>query len=597
MCSNTETPMDVDDAKTVDVTLINEKTEEKNSNSEEKNETNKTNDTLTVKNDKDVDMQDVSDSEKNEEKTDVDEKKVEENVKADTEIKNSKHSNNVEDEKIQTNNDSTDDQELKTELNKNKEETEVIKKTENNVSEKEESDKDVAKSHTITVDHVITNKENIENKDDNNIENITTEKITEHIKAVENDQKIEMATKTENCTFKSENDNTNIDKTTNGDNKIDNLKTDTEGNEKVELQKDVSDAKEIKQQKTFSDETVSGKTIHNDVIEKDNFIDDAKIGQNGVDAKAIKSVSKSTDEKNEDVIKPSDSDGVSNELEINGITKVIEPEIKPTSIVDNGTDSKSLNVANNTETELMQTDEVSATESEINNKPIADKIEKMLTEDVVTEKTEKVIETKCDDIHIPVIKCESSDEKQESSNTTQTTESREIIEKNTETNKEKISRVEITIEQTDKQLGQTTQTTTHIVKEISITEQLVCGKKELSDTCKESVNPKEIEIKPDIQETITSDSKASEKLELEILENGNIETVTETNGNDDKKEGNDSDKENDEGEKSTPFINGDSKDSANDNLVKKIPEIISETPDATASATESATTHLVQSES
>lgn len=55
----------------------------------------------------------------------------------------------------------------------------------------------------------------------------------------------------------------------------------------------------------------------------------------------------------------------------------------------------------------------------------------------------------------------------------QKTEVSEVIETNSESSKEKVSRVEITIEQIDKQLGQTTQTTTHIVKEMSITEH--CG--------------------------------------------------------------------------------------------------------------------------
>lgn len=597
MDSNTETPMDVDGAKKVDTPQINDKTDEKNSNSDEINNTTKTADTLPTKNN--------LENEKNDnEMIDVVEQKTNEDIKVTTQNENSKHSNNIEDEKIETNSVSTSDNQ---ELKSNNIETEVNKKTEKNVSEMNGSDVDnvTAKSNAKTSESIKADNETesktkeITENLDNNMKNNTTENIKEQIKAVENNDKcvsndkpLEVATKNENCTLKSEMCDTNIDKTTNGDNIIDNKKMDTEDNEKIELQKDVSDAKEIIQPKTISDEKLNGESMNNDNIEKNISTESTKLNENGLVAMDTINVSESTHEKNEDVIKPSDCDGVS---EKNIVT---EPEIKPSLVnADKPIESNNVNPVSTTKTDVMETNEITVTESEINNK---NNDEKMLTDnDDVTEKTNNLVETKSDDIVIPVINCESSNAKQESANTTHTSESRETIEKHTDTNKEKISRVEITIEQTDKQLGQTTQTTTHIVKEISITEQLVCGNKSLS---KESVNAKEIEIEIQTgvqEETANADPKtSSEKLENEIRENGNIEKVTETNGNDDKKEGNDSDKENDEGEKSTP-LNGESKDSANEIVVKKCPDVLTDAPDDAASGvTESTTTaHLIQSES
>lgn len=66
--------------------------------------------------------------------------------------------------------------------------------------------------------------------------------------------------------------------------------------------------------------------------------------------------------------------------------------------------------------------------------------------------------------------------------TTETTKVTEVIESNSDNSSEKVSRVEITIEQVDKQLGQVTQTTTHIVKEMSIVEHK--GKDIKMDTAK-----------------------------------------------------------------------------------------------------------------
>lgn len=133
--------------------------------------------------------------------------------------------------------------------------------------------------------------------------------------------------------------------------------------------------------------------------------------------------------------------------------------------------------------------------------------------------------------------------------TTQMTEISEVVETNSNNSKEKVSRVEITIEQIDKQLGQTTQTTTHIVKEISITEQKVCGKNIASvptDNKSEAVT--NIDKTSVTEEKICSAVKEIPSINSEIKvdservsHNGKCELPT--NGK--EKSENDSDKEND----------------------------------------------------
>lgn len=135
--------------------------------------------------------------------------------------------------------------------------------------------------------------------------------------------------------------------------------------------------------------------------------------------------------------------------------------------------------------------------------------------------------------------------------TTHMTEISEIVETISNHSKEKLSRVEITIEQIDKQLGQTTQTTTHIVKEISITEQNVCGKNIVlivpTDIKKETVTNIDKKAESTEEKTCGIEKEvASINPETKVdsergSHNGKSESSTNGNG----KSENDSDKEND----------------------------------------------------
>lgn len=220
----------------------------------------------------------------------------------------------------------------------------------------------------------------------------------------------------------------------------------------------------------------------------------------------------------------------------------------------------------NDDVNSMQVDESEDVESHTSNKKADDKMETNSTNTTAAakietpfENSEKSEKNQSEEISIPVMKCESHKDK-EKANSTQTTEMRETIETNTKTNKEKISRVEITIEQTDRQYGQTTQTTTHIVKEISITEQLVCGK------------------------THANQPETNGKATVEPRENGKVDVSAEANGKE-KSEVNDSDKENEDEESGT--LNGDSKDLVCDVVVKKCQEVLADATEAATTTTES----------
>ena len=117
------------------------------------------------------------------------------------------------------------------------------------------------------------------------------------------------------------------------------------------------------------------------------------------------------------------------------------------------TDEKTTTIANNKNGTTTKEDD-------------ADKIQAQIeTKSVKLDDEKTLINASCDE-------SKENTTVNSTKNTTERTEISEVIETNSESSKEKVSRVEITIEQIDRQKGQTTQTTTHIVKEISITEKI-----------------------------------------------------------------------------------------------------------------------------
>lgn len=209
-----------------------------------------------------------------------------------------------------------------------------------------------------------------------------------------------------------------------------------------------------------------------------------------------------------------------------------------------------------------------------------------------------------DSIEVPIIIQKETETEESKTNppldvqTTQKTEISETIETSSDLSKEKKSRVEITIEQIDKQSGQTTQTTTHIVKEISITEQKVTGKKESNAIDKENIDTVLVSTKVqlDNKSVVETDEQTDNNLKVTVAnsadnvkrsispipssaQNGKSnsellsDAVPESNGT--QKCENDSDKENDES------TNGEQKQEPlsiiNDGIIKKCSDAIKTT--------------------
>lgn len=252
-----------------------------------------------------------------------------------------------------------------------------------------------------------------------------------------------------------------------------------------------------------------------------------------------------------------------------------------------------------------------------------------------TDKTQDTEKTKSTNdstsIPVPIIRCSSSlDSNTTDSKTIQKTEISQIIEKTSPDSKEKKSRVEITIEETDSQSGQITQTTTHIVKEISITEQTHGSPSkieamadelkevvaEISEAVKngtddESAAAKKIHDPSPSKNNAEKDSAIEQKNATnsdeckngkagDAAESAAIVSDVQTNGNTNEecshKNGNDSDKENEETltEKPTEIsANGEAeKDSSvcdKGLVVKKCPDLLVKSPAPAVTAAAAAT--------
>lgn len=217
------------------------------------------------------------------------------------------------------------------------------------------------------------------------------------------------------------------------------------------------------------------------------------------------------------------------EIEIEKSDPIVKMIVADETVTTNVTDTANAKDKANVEVVVLNVNG-NATESSSNGNSVEEKVEDVpvkIHHIVVTPSSE---ESSTIDVSIssPTIIATTTTTQQ------QKTEVSEVIETNSETSKEKVSRVEITIEKIDKQPGQTTQTTTHIVKEISITEQKYSANSTKTDDADKIDVTTDKEEKMVVDTVITVAAAPDEKK----TQNGNTE-----NGM--SKLENDSDKEND----------------------------------------------------